>query len=99
MRCKVCYGSGKVLGGGMITRDCYECHGAGYVPEPIPNKVKIKRSSKQYKDAIKKIKDLDSNITDTEAQKIFDTELANIAIQEGKQKQCQPEDLQITLQN
>jgi hypothetical protein len=82
IRCKPCGGSGRVMGGGMMLADCETCDGAGkiYVDEPVPKKVDIKidRSNKHYKDAIKKIKALGKDITDEKAETIFAEELKNI---------------------
>lgn len=45
MRCYACNGSKKLMGMGMITKDCYVCDGVGYIKpkaelaeraEPIP---------------------------------------------------------------
>lgn len=33
-RCQPCTGSGRVMGGGMIIKDCLECSGKGYIIVP-----------------------------------------------------------------
>ncbi len=82
IRCKPCGGSGRVMGGGMILADCETCDGAGkiYVDEPVAKKVDITidRSSKHYKEAIKKIKALSKDMTEEQAESIFAEELKNI---------------------
>ena len=55
-RCNVCNGSGKVMGGGMMIKDCDECDGLGYgylapeYPEEVKQeKVKRERNKKEIK--------------------------------------------------
>lgn len=85
IRCKSCVGSGKVMGGGMIIKDCDQCDGTGkiYVKEK-KEQFEIEKNNKHYKKAIKNIKGLDNKITDQEAEKIFHEELEKINREENK---------------
>lgn len=82
LRCLICAGSAKVMGGGMIIKDCIECNGTGKRIEP--EEFKIEKESVHYKEAVQKIKSLDENITDEQAEKIFNDAL--IKIDEPKKK-------------
>ena len=76
-RCATCYGSGKVMGGGMMMQDCEECNGAGkinVVEEDIEELNKIAKNTESYKSAKEKIKLVDKNLSDDEAEKILDVE-------------------------
>ena len=74
-RCKICIGSGKMMGGGMIMCDCDACYGTGHTTAiPEPPAVKIDQNSQHYKSAIKRIKALNDKITDAEAEKMFKDE-------------------------
>jgi hypothetical protein len=49
-RCPVCVGKKKIMGLGSMIKDCYECHGVGYVKVPVvvaEPVVKRKESQKQ----------------------------------------------------
>ena len=82
VRCNACVGSGRVMGGGMMTWDCDQCEGSGKIDpdkdskHKQPEKFKMDKESKHYKKAIKKIKALDIKLTDKDAENIFDDELA-----------------------
>lgn len=74
-RCKSCLGSGRVMGGGMIFKDCEHCDGDGKISD-IPTKTVadprlIDKRTARYKSAIKRIKELDATITDDQAEKMF----------------------------
>jgi DnaJ-class molecular chaperone len=77
-RCKVCTGSGRVMGGGMIMKDCDHCNGYGTVNEQSQPVIKIDKESKGYKEAINSIKALDSSMTDDQAKDIFEKEFAKL---------------------
>lgn len=77
-RCLPCNGSGKMMGGGMLTINCEHCHGVGKIEEPeIENELDYlqMQSTESFKKAIANIKALDKNITDDEAEKVFKSEL------------------------
>ena len=74
MRCTRCYGTGRIMGNGMIYEDC-NCN-EGIAREIKP--VSIDKRSASYREAIKKI--MDSNdISREEAVKVFETEFEKIA--------------------
>jgi len=75
MLCDKCYGSGEVMGPGMIFRDC-GCDN-GRIPEPV-KAPRINRRSKEYKDAISNIMEA-SECSREEAVKEFETEFYKIA--------------------
>jgi DnaJ-class molecular chaperone len=69
-RCPACVGSGKVMGGGMMMTECDECDGRGKIyekSEPV-----IDKDSKEYKNAITNIKKLGDNISDEQADQMFE---------------------------
>lgn len=72
-RCKVCIGTGRKMGGGMMMEDCDHCIN-GKVLEP--KDIKIDKTSDSYKGAIKRIRKL-KNITTQEAEAVFDKEVVN----------------------
>lgn len=73
-RCSCCGGSGKVMGGGMITeRRCDNCYGTGKPPEKIDYK-KAKRT-KSYKDAKRRLQDKNVTMSEVEVEKMLDDEL------------------------
>ena len=73
-RCSICVGSGTVMGGGMMMEDCRNCDGSGKVYE-IESKELMNKESEEYKKAKDKIKSLDENMSDGEAEKLLDEEL------------------------
>lgn len=78
-RCTFCGGSGKIMGGGMMMQDCDECYGTGKVEIIDEDKeldYLVSKQSESYQNAKSKIKALDDNISDQEAEKILDEELA-----------------------
>lgn len=77
-RCKSCAGSGKLRGSGMIMQDCHYCGGSGSINIIELSDIKIDKESKQYKEAIKKIKGLNTSITDEKAHVIFSDALKQI---------------------
>lgn len=73
MFCDKCAGAGEILGNGMIKIECSKCNGEGsYELEEISKKKRIDKKSKAYKDAIKEIMALNSNINREEAVKLFE---------------------------
>lgn len=82
MRCNICIGSGKVMGGGMIFHSCMICAGSGKIELDLVKKKEnlqeIITESTHYKKAIKNIKSLDSKITDEQAKEMFSEELKKI---------------------
>lgn len=78
-RCTYCQGSGKIMGGGMLLQDCDECYGTGKVEiidEEKDIEYLVSKQSESYQNAKNKIKALDDNISDQEAEQILDEELA-----------------------
>lgn len=75
-RCLPCYGSGKLLGGGMITKDCYHCFGKGNI-DVVPEENEIEFLSMQqsdaYKSSVKRIAD-QANVSEEEARKLLEKE-------------------------
>lgn len=89
-RCKVCYGSGKVMGSGMVQNDCEECNGTGkiiVIEDDILELEKIKaREEESRQKAISEIKGLDPNMSDEKATQIFDEEFKKLEDEEKKLK-------------
>ena len=83
MRCKVCVGTGEVLGGGFMMMDCRECRGTGVIGNAdskpaAPDLKLLDKRSKSYKQAIRKISDLHPDLSREECEKIFDEEYEKI---------------------
>ena len=83
--CRICGGSGKLMGGGMMLIDCLPCDGHGYIDLPESKdtpqktaKIGIDRRSKSYRESVKKIKDMHPGMTEMEAQNMFDSEYEKI---------------------
>lgn len=74
VRCNPCHGSGKLMGGGMISSDCHHCDGDGFLMGEKPKKLVVDKDSKYYKKAIKKIMQTKDGMSITEAEKIFTEE-------------------------
>jgi len=77
-RCHTCVGSGEIMGGGMMMRDCPQCHGAGKIQDVviekvIPRNIIADRRSKTYRDSITKIMEL-HDCDRERATAIFDEE-------------------------
>ena len=83
VRCNTCVGSGKVMGGGMMQQDCDECDGRGKLFVDEPKKTVIDKNSKHYKEAIRNIKALNKDITNEEAEDIFEEEMTKLDSKEG----------------
>lgn len=76
--CVRCTGTGRIMGGGMIYKDCHLCHGSGKLkPEPKKLAVVVDKRSKTYKDAIAKIMEA-SDVSKDEAARIFDEEFEKL---------------------
>lgn len=73
--CRVCTGSGKLLGMGMMYVECRNCDGYGTLEKKEERKevVIVDKRSKSYKDALIKIMDR-TGTTREQAVKIFDEE-------------------------
>lgn len=78
VRCAMCYGSGRVMGGGMIQQDCEECDGLGKIPIDA------------YNQAISEIKALDPNMNDERAKEIFNEEMKKIEKKEKRKNNGKP---------
>jgi len=76
VRCISCNGSGQIMGGGMIFHDCEKCEGVGKV-------YRIDKESKEYKDTIKDIKNINKEMSDEEAEKLFENGISNIKEKEN----------------
>jgi|GEM_PF-1447192 hypothetical protein len=83
VRCNTCVGSGRIMGGGMMQQDCDDCDGRGKIYIDEPKEFKIDKNSNHYKKAIKRIKALNKDLSDKEAEEIFDTELKEINVKDG----------------
>ncbi len=73
MNCSACFGSGEILGLGHIKMDCPNCDGTG--KDDCSIKDVIDKDSSDYLDAKEKIKAVDVDISDKEAEEILDEEL------------------------
>lgn len=78
-RCITCSGSGKVMGGGMMMADCHGCDGKGHnlIPDDDIDYLQMKETD-SYKKAIENIKKTSENITDKQAEDLFEKEFKNI---------------------
>ncbi len=86
MFCTKCAGSGEYRGNGMITVTCTSCFGHGLLDDKDEEETeklametgvidkKIDRRSKAYRDAIKKIMDINPSITYQDSVKMFEKE-------------------------
>jgi RecJ-like exonuclease len=73
--CIPCAGSGRVMGGGMMMKDCDQCDGRGkiqYVDDEID--YLAKKQSLNYKDAKQRLVDK-ANISGEQAEEYLDAEL------------------------
>lgn len=80
MRCQKCYGSGTIMGKGMIYEDC-DCQYTQFNEkntETEPNKVQIDKRSKMYREAIGKIMH-ENKMTKDAAMRLFEEEFYKIA--------------------
>lgn len=77
MRCASCYGSGKIMGGGMIMKSCDQCNGHGKI-EVADDDIDylLKKGTDHYKQAKDRIKQSDSSLTDEDAEQMLDEELS-----------------------
>ena len=82
VRCNTCVGSGRVMGGGMMQQDCDDCDGRGKIFIDEPKDFKIDKNSNHYKKAIKRIKALNKDLSDKDAEEIFDKELKEIDVKD-----------------
>ncbi len=76
MRCSKCYGSGKIMGNGMIYENC-DCDRLSVTITDKPKAV-IDKRSKEYKEAIGKIM-ISNDIDRDGAAKVFESEFHKIA--------------------
>lgn len=85
--CQPCSGSGKLLGGGMIIVDCNHCEGRGRTEEENDELEYLHlKTTDSYKSAIDKIKSVNDNVSDEEAEEIFKKELYNLRDDKPKRK-------------
>jgi len=75
MLCQKCYGSGKLLGNGMMHVDCSCLYDDDIEegPNAAPKPVQIDKRTKAYREAITKIMHV-NEISKAEAEKIFEEE-------------------------
>ena len=73
-RCKYCSGSGRMMGGGMLMKDCDQCNGKGKI-EKVEIDLPQAKKTDGYKNAKKRLKESNKSLSDTDAEKILDTEL------------------------
>jgi hypothetical protein len=78
VKCDECQGSRRYTTGGYIYHDCEKCNATGKIWKDEPKEFKIDKEGHYYKKAIKKIKALHKDISDKEAEDIFDKELNNL---------------------
>lgn len=84
IRCKRCSGSGIVMGGGMMRVDCDDCDGNGKVYPDFDDDVSlakdfvIDKRSKSYREAIKKLKSIHPDMSDSEISEIFEKEFEKL---------------------
>jgi RecJ-like exonuclease len=98
IRCIECGGSGQIMGGGTMLKDCEYCDGTGKPTDKSQKyqdcdicggtgKIKeidyLKKDSDSYKKAKDKLMDSDDKINSNEAEKILDEEILK---QKGKRK-------------
>ena len=76
--CVPCGGSGTLMGGGMMMWDCDNCDGTGKITKQEPVKFKLEKKNPRYKKAVKEIQKLDPNLSEADAQKVMDDELAKV---------------------
>jgi hypothetical protein len=84
MRCTKCNATGQYLGNGMQMTDCEVCDGTGTVrltdkfvgsiliDDPLNKLAAIDKRSRLYKDSIKEIMSTNSNMSRTDAERMFD---------------------------
>lgn len=75
-KCLVCYGSGTMMGGGMMQRNCDHCDGTGKVVKQIEDV--LAKDTEAYKELLAKVKVIDISLTDAQVDEICATELAKI---------------------
>lgn len=84
VKCDECNGTKRYTLGGNIYHDCEKCNGSGKLWKDEPKEFKIDKNSEHYKKAIKRIKALNKNMSDNEAEEIFDKELKEINAKDGE---------------
>lgn len=78
-RCTPCGGSGRLMGGGMMFRDCEFCHGSGKIAQPEDDITYLQmKMTDGYQEAINNIKAVDENITTEKAEEMFKNEFEKI---------------------
>jgi hypothetical protein len=72
-RCTPCGGSGRVMGGGMIIKDCEECDGRGKIKK-IDDEIDYltMKQTKSYKSAKTRLQKKHPNLSEDEAEKMLD---------------------------
>jgi hypothetical protein len=77
--CNLCAGSGKVMGNGCIIIECDQCDGYGKYHEKEEVKhQEFDRENAHYKEAITRIKELNTDLSEEEAEDIFNEALDNL---------------------
>jgi DnaJ-class molecular chaperone len=76
-RCNPCGGSGLVEAGGFVKKDCTNCKGSGNI-QVVADDIDylLAKGTEHYAAAKQKIKALDANLTDAQAEALLDAELA-----------------------
>lgn len=76
-RCSPCYGSGKIMGGGMITQpDCPHCHGTGkFIQTSSIDFVEAKKT-KGYLSAKKRLQKRIPGMEEKAIEELLDKELS-----------------------
>lgn len=78
-RCVACYGSGKMMGSGMIQHDCDACDGVGKVDKTDY------AASEVYKEARDEIM-REHNISESEAATLLDNAINKVKPKRGRPK-------------
>jgi hypothetical protein len=84
VKCDECNGTKRYTLGGNIYHDCERCNGSGKLWKDEPKEFKIDKDSHHYKKAIKRIKALNKDLSDQEAEEIFDKELNQINVKDDE---------------
>lgn len=78
-RCIPCNGSGKLMGGGMITADCDNCNGVGKVKEVAIDEMDYlaMKQTEGYRSAKKRLQSSHPDLSGDEAEKLLDEAFEN----------------------
>lgn len=75
-RCRNCFGSGIIMGGGCIQIDCPECFGKGMIEEPKDDiDFLVNKQNESYQAAKKRLMKKHKSLSSEEAEKLLDDAL------------------------